>query len=226
MKKNYQKILIGLAIIFGIYQVIALTGIFRIYNNATIANEPNLKINSKMIVSNLIKPKNGDFICYEHTSDMFGHGIQVHRLMGIENDTIEIRQGKVFINNKNADQNLNLIHIYSVDSLKFKSLKNDGYLDDNTIGGRISANVYKIGIEDKVAVQYGLINKRLVEKEEVKNETVFKVYNQNWNKDNFGELIIPKGKYFVIGDHRDNSEDSRYIGLIDQKDLVGVVIKY
>ena len=30
-----------------------------------------------------------------------------------------------------------------------------------------------------------------------------------------GELLIPTGKYFVLGDNRDNPMDSRYIGLID-----------
>lgn len=34
---------------------------------------------------------------------------------------------------------------------------------------------------------------------------------------------IPKGTYFVMGDHRSVSKDSRYIGTIKQKNIVGVV---
>lgn len=36
-----------------------------------------------------------------------------------------------------------------------------------------------------------------------------------------GENRIPEGKYLVLGDNRPISKDSRIIGLIDKKDIVG-----
>jgi signal peptidase I len=37
----------------------------------------------------------------------------------------------------------------------------------------------------------------------------------------FGPIVIPKGKYFMMGDNRDNSADSRYFGFVDRNLILG-----
>jgi signal peptidase I len=38
---------------------------------------------------------------------------------------------------------------------------------------------------------------------------------------NFGPMQVPQGQYFFLGDNRDNSADSRYIGTVPRQLLVG-----
>jgi signal peptidase I len=37
----------------------------------------------------------------------------------------------------------------------------------------------------------------------------------------FGPLTVPADSYFMLGDNRDNSEDSRYIGFVPRQNLIG-----
>lgn len=46
-------------------------------------------------------------------------------------------------------------------------------------------------------------------------------YYKNNNTNDFESVKIPKNNYFVMGDNRSNSIDSRIIGVINKKDILG-----
>ncbi|TYB30861.1 MAG: signal peptidase I [Candidatus Mcinerneyibacterium aminivorans] len=40
-------------------------------------------------------------------------------------------------------------------------------------------------------------------------------------RDNFGPLTVPEGEFFMMGDNRDNSKDSRFIGCVPKDYVIG-----
>lgn len=44
-------------------------------------------------------------------------------------------------------------------------------------------------------------------------------------RDNFGPYVVPENKIFVMGDNRDQSNDSRYWGYVSKEDVLGKVLK-
>jgi signal peptidase I len=79
----------------------------------------------------------------------------------------------------------------------------------------------KIRDETKI-INKGQIVRASVYKETLPNGVSYETYDMgNTRADNTKIFIVPNEMYFFMGDNRDNSKDSRFIGSVPKDNLVG-----
>ncbi|MEH6437781.1 signal peptidase I [Massilia sp. DD77] len=158
-------------------------------------------INKKIIQIN--DPQRGDVMVFKYPKDMSQDYIK--RVVGVPGDKITYENKRLTVNGK---------------PVEYTPL--DDYLDD----------------------QHPVYHKQLVEKLPGKDgETAHRILNTEnrptldlGNVENFPHraacdysydkftCIVPEGNYLMLGDNRDNSQDSRYWGFVPDKNIVGKAI--
>ena len=128
------------------------------------------------------KPERGDVVVFKWPKDESLDFIK--RVIGIEGDTIEIKNKQLYVNNKKVKNQL--FGKYDDDILNA-----DAY--EETIGNRRHIFLYQPALEK-------------LEK------------NKN---DNYGPVTVQKDSIFVMGDNRDDSDDSRYWGDVKLEKIKG-----
>lgn len=149
--------------------------------------------------------------------------IWMHRLCGLEGDKIEVKHGALYVNDIYSDSILPLSHDYYLLATEFEKIKDNAHYDDFEVQyfGNDSVLTY---VSDKILNQCSIPKRiKIIPKDSV-NELILEKYKQNWNADNFGPVTVPKGTYFVLGDNRSRSLDSRYTGFIEKKKFAGTVL--
>ena len=221
MKRTHIILLIiGVVGVIGFIYFMTVQQVAKPYIMSSTANEPTLPIGTQVMASNLWEYKNGSFIVFSQKDPFSNQEYEyIFRLIASEGDTLEIKKGIVHLNSQNVDAHLTLKHLYRVHFDEISSFEHlltpDDYMyrDANMTSDSLfvflpdaSAN---LGEAIRVKSHYS-----------EKDAMIQEQYGARWNKDNFGPLIIPTNKLFVMGDNRDNAMDSRFIGLIDKDEVV------
>jgi signal peptidase I len=223
MRPIVKYVLVSAVILAGLWTVGRLTNTLQFFRAPTSANYPSIKPGDRFLASNLISPKRFDLICYYSPAPEFQKQIWVHRLCALEGDKIEIVEGNLFINDKYADSSLSLAHTYTIAASELEKVKSVEKIDEPLLLGYKNDSI-SITLPDKTILTNSINAKREILPRNSIDEYIEKQYSKKWNQDHFGPIIVPDGKYFVLGDNRNASQDSRYTGFIDKSKYVATVI--
>lgn len=163
------------------------------------------------ILNNVLIPtgkvQRGDVIVFNYPKDPKINYIK--RVVGLPGDTIDYKDKVLTINNERInDIDTNKIISYTDQIPKYGAFTLETKLLTEQLGSK-KIEIFQLPQQPAVILQNIYPN--------FPDRDMCTYYPEG---DGFN-CKVPEGKYFMMGDNRDNSEDSRYWGFVDDKLLVG-----
>lgn len=132
----------------------------------------------------------------------------IKRVIGVGGDVVEYKDKKLSINGKAVNDKL-IPEEYN-------------YPESTGVGEvNISAEQYRENLDGKMFSVLVMPHQPSVIAQGVRTNFPFRDQCQYADSGSGFRCTVPEGHYFMMGDNRDNSEDSRYWGFVDDKLIVG-----
>jgi len=142
------------------------------------------------------KPERGDFIVFMYPKDEGKDYIK--RVIGLPGDEVEIDDDNVYVNGEEVKR----------DEVEVKNQKKK---EDLTV----------VGSEDYKKIPYFKGWKRFTFYEQDLDDKDFLIQYEDYAYRNKKTFTVPEDYYFVMGDNRDNSSDSREWGFVPDENVKG-----
>jgi signal peptidase I len=141
--------------------------------------------------SNVEEVKRGDIVIFKLPTDP--KVIYVKRVIGLPGETIQAKGHRVFINGKELPEERAFVRLTENPELPVVKVEPKPQGASYRVFYDIERNSGDDEFEINPAAKYGVV----------------------------APYQVPQGHYFMLGDSRDNSEDSRYLGTVPRELIVG-----
>ncbi|RVU41149.1 signal peptidase I [Rheinheimera riviphila] len=150
------------------------------------------------------KPQHGDVAVFKNPQQPTVDFIK--RVIGLPGDRIVYKNKQLYIKKRCDNSSAQACPVLEPMHQEFKS-EGDFFVGPYPL---------KRFVEQGPAGQYGILQNTLLP------EAIHNYYRQPGN--DTGEFIVPDSHYFVLGDNRDHSHDSRFWGFVPEQNLVGKAV--
>ena len=144
------------------------------------------------------EPSRGEVVVFHPPHDPEKN--YVKRVVGVPGDTLEMRDKTLLVNGRKMQEN----YVRHVDRSGDATHSDMKWQRNHLLAGRIDRDQPYGESGGEWVVDRGLSRD-----------------DYRPSRDNWGPISVPEDSYFVLGDNRDNSEDSRYWGFVDRRSIRG-----
>jgi len=232
-KRFHYFLPIAIGALMLLYALARLTGIFNVHSLPTVSMEPNFPKGRIVFSSSLVRPEMGDVAVY-HDTCLAIPGVReakvepyMGRIVAAGGDSFEIKKGQTFVN---GVQTLAGLRVY----YRWMAATRDLDEHPELLAGIPEYLQERFSGDNKVLTLDETAAEKIKQQIRLRrmDDSLGPIAETNpwhpglsqWTLDHFGPVLVPQGHFFILGDNRHNSEDSRFRGFIPENDIKAKVI--